>query len=176
MRKKTLARFEDWKSDVNVPAMLFSRVAEGEALADICKQQEIPYSLVSRWIEETPGLRAEYEIARKSWADRLAQETVRIADAVEGADEASHVTAAKLRVETRLKLAGKLDRERYGERDAGNVRVEINLGNIAAEIVALEQRLGMRPAQPVEDAVVLPPVPRETPPALTAYETVEAPI
>lgn len=162
MRKKTIERFNEWKLDVNVPAMLFSRVGEGETLAEICKNQEIPYSLVARWIEETPALKAEYELARKSWADRLAQETLKIADDVEGADEASHVSAAKLRVDTRLKLAGKLDRERYGERDQGNVRVEINLGNLAQEIAALEQRLGLTPTIDVTPVPELAAVPRET--------------
>lgn len=167
MRQKTIARFEEWKLDVNVPAMVVSRVAEGEALREICGSQGIPYSLVAQWIAQTPALKAQYDAALKLWADRLAQEAVGIADDVEGADEASHVTAAKLRVETRLKLAGKWDRERYGERDSGGVRVEINLGNVAAEIAALEERLGMRGAVVHEiPAVALP----------AAREAIEAPI
>ncbi len=159
MRQRTIERFEEWKAEVNVPAMLFSRIAEGETLPDICKSQEIPYSLAWRWIATTPALKVQYDSALQAWADRLAQETVGIADAVEGSDEASHVTAAKLRVDTRLKIAGKWDRDRYGERDAGGVKIEISLGNVAAEIAALEQRLGMRTIdvlpEPVPAAVTL---------------------
>lgn len=156
MRARSLARFEEWKSDVNVPAMLFSRVAEGETLAGICKEQEIVFSLVSQWIAQTPALRAQYDAALKIWADRLAQETIGIVD---GATPDT-VGVAKLRAEQRNKLAGKLDRERYGERDAGGVKVEINLGNVAAEIAALEQRLGVRTIDVTPQPAALP-IPHE---------------
>lgn len=154
MRERTLRRFEEWKADVNVPAMLVSRVAEGEALKAICAEQGIPHSLVAQWIAGSPGLKAQYDAALKIWADALAQETLEIVD---GATPET-VSVKKLQAEQRNKLAGKWDRERYGERDGGAVLVQVNLGNVGAEIRALEERLGLRgaPAALIEHEAVLP--------------------
>jgi len=109
--------------------------------------------LVARHVAGTPALNAEYENALAIWADALAQETLAIADETRGAQEATVVAAAKLRAETRMRLAGKWDRKRYGERDAGLVQVNVSLGDTAREIIELEARLGIRdgerlPAEP----------------------------
>ena len=144
MRQKTIREFEEWKAVPENWAMLIQRVAMGETLKEVCAGQGVAYSLAAKHIASTPTLKAEYDSALQIWADAMAQETVAIADAVEGADEAAHIAAAKLRVETRLKIAGKWDRERYGERDAGQVVVNVNLGDVAREIRALEERLGLR--------------------------------
>lgn len=155
MRQKTIRAFDEWKADPLNWSMVVQRVAGGETLKEICEGQKQPYSLVAKHLASTPALNAEYEAARRIWADSLAQETVGIADAVEGADEAAHVSAAKLRVDTRLKLAGKLDRERYGEQEGPRIAVNINLGDMAREIRELEGRLGLGPV--VLEQKKLPP-------------------
>lgn len=152
MRQRTLKRFEEWKEDVNVVAMLMSRVAEGESLRDICKAQEVAYSLVARWIAETPLLKQQYDVALQLHADSIAHEALTIADEqceVEKKDGSTYdpdVARDKLRVDTRLKLAGKWDRQRYGEREPAAVNVTVNLGDIRREIEVLEQKLGLAPA------------------------------
>lgn len=140
MRQRTIEAFEEWKSDVNVPAMLMSRVGEGESLKEICKSAGMPYSLVARWIAETPVLKAQYDAALQLKADSLAHE------ALDDANGATNETVAptKLRVDTKLKLAGKWDRARYGEREAPQLTVNVSLGDVAREIVLLEEKLGIR--------------------------------
>jgi hypothetical protein len=143
VRKKTLEAFEAWRADAMSASELVQRVAEGETLKDICTSMGVAYSLVARHVAGTPALNAEYENALAIWADALAQETLAIADGTEGATEATVVAAAKLRAETRMRLAGKWDRKRYGERDAGLVQVNVSLGDTAREIRELEARLGL---------------------------------
>lgn len=155
-----MGNFEEWKKDPLTPSILVQRMAEGETLKEMCKSLELPYSQVARHIAGTPALKMEYDAALQIWADSLAQATVAIAEgaprqAVDpgGAplfDEAgkpvmvaAEVPRDKLRVETNLKLAGKWDRERYGEREGPRVAVQINLGDVTREIRELESRLGI---------------------------------
>lgn len=136
--------------------MLIQRVACGETLKEVCEGQGLAYSLVAKHIASVPAIKAEYDGALQIWADALAQETVAIADEqseVEKKDGTTYdpdVARDKLRVETRLKLAGKLYRERYGEREAPLVALNVNLGDVAREIRMLEERLGLSAAKPVE--------------------------
>jgi len=143
IRKRTVAEFEAWKAEPANWSEVIQRVAEGETLRDICTSKKLPYSLVAREIAAKPELKTEYDAALSIWADAIAQESLAVADGVKGSDESAEVAAAKLRVETRLKLAGKWDRERYGERDAGRVAVQITIGDAAREIRELEARLGI---------------------------------
>lgn len=157
MRLKTISAFEAWKADALSASLLVQRVAEGETLKDICASMGVAYSLVARHVAGTPALNAEYENALAIWADALAQETLAIADGTKDAKEATVVAAAKLRAETRMRLAGKWDRKRYGERDAGIVQVNVNLGDTAREIQELEARLGLGAVTSV--SVPLEPLP-----------------
>ncbi len=140
MRKKTIAAFEAWKADPLSWTALVQRVAEGETLKDVCESLAVPYSLVAKHIAATPALKVEYDAALQIWGDSLAQESVGIVDGA--TPETAGV--AKLRAETRIRLAGKLDRERYGEQARPAVAVHISLGDVAREIEVLEQRLGLR--------------------------------
>lgn len=144
MRQKTLRAFEEWRGVPENWSMLMQRVAMGETLREVCEGQGIAYSLVAKHIAGTPTLKAEYDAALQIWADALAQETVGIAD---GATPET-VGPAKLQVDTRLKVAGKLYRERYGEQAPVAVQVNVNLADTAREIQVLEERLGLRLAQP----------------------------
>lgn len=158
MRKKTVAEFEAWCAAPGSWSELIQRVAEGEGIREICAAKKLPYSLVAKHIAAHPEVKAEYDAALSIWGDALAQESLGVADGVEGTDDSAAVAAAKLRVETRLKLAGMWDRERYGERDSGRVAVTINLGDAAREIRELEMRLGI-----VEKPAEALPSPKEVP-------------
>lgn len=144
MRQKTIRKFEEWRLAPENWSMLMQRVAMGETLKEVCAGQGMPYSLVAKHIAGTPTLKAEYDGALQIWADALGQETIKIAD--DATPET--VGPAKLQVDTRLKVAGKLYRERYGEREAPLVAVNVNLGDVAREIRALEERLGLRLPEP----------------------------
>jgi hypothetical protein len=115
-----MARWERDRGDPATVSVIVQRVADGERLKQICRSRGWPYSLVAQWVAETDSVAKAYEQALRLAADELAQETVAIAD---GADPET-VGVAKLRVDARQKLAGKLYRERYGEQVQHNVVVD----------------------------------------------------
>lgn len=103
-----MARLEAVKANENTPSVIFQRVAEGETLREIAKAWQVP---VGRFVEWYTTEHADlYETALRARADQLAHEALGIAD---GADKET-VAPAKLQVDTRLKLAGHWDRNRYG--------------------------------------------------------------
>jgi hypothetical protein len=160
LKKKTLQAFDEWKKDPLSVTVLVQRVAEGGTLKAYCTSIGVPYSLVAQYVAQTPAVKSQYDAALQMWGDSLAQETVGIADKA----DAETIGASKLQVETRLKLAGKIDRERYGEREAPKVQVNIALGDVAREIALLEQRLGIASGAPaVLPAVVVNAEPAEAP-------------
>jgi hypothetical protein len=85
---------------------------------------------VHRWLGAHPEFRAEYDIARLRQADLLFDECLEIADDAsrdtktitrnDGKEvevmDFEWVARSKLRVETRLKMAGKLAPKRYGDK------------------------------------------------------------
>lgn len=157
MKRKTIAAFQEWKADERSWEELFHRVADGETLQDFCKSKSVAYSLVAKHIAETPLLKMQYDTALQLLGDALAQQTIEIVD---GATPET-VGVKKLQAETRIRMAGKLDRERYGERERPAVAVNISLGDVSREIADLERRLGLgsitvealpapQPAQPEE--------------------------
>lgn len=116
-----MARFEDVIQRHDTMPIVVQRLSEGETLKQIAKAWEIPYGRFAQWIVEDRERSEQYNGALKVWADSLAQECVAIADEqfeVEKRDGTTYdpdVPRDKLRIETRLKLAGKWHRERYGE-------------------------------------------------------------
>jgi len=91
------------------------RIAEGEKMRSICKRKGWPYSYVAKWIAVTPEATAAYQAALELWADDLAQHTLDIADESKDAKDGVGVSSAKLRVDTRMKLASRWHKARYGE-------------------------------------------------------------
>lgn len=158
-----------------------------ESLKDICRSRLWPYSLVARWIAEDDKRREKYEFALKLKADVLAQEAVGIADTVKrgvirktdpdgGVTETEEDMLAhrKLQIDTRLKLAARWDRARYGEhvdvRHSGAVGggLTIVLAALSVEdarrVVSPERGGGDETAGRVLEHV--PAAAEETPPAL----------
>jgi hypothetical protein len=138
-----MARFDEWKSSPSEQGQFMQRVAEGETPKAVCEAMGLPYSATMRHLKSTPALYSEYRSALETWVESLAHQTVTIADDVEGTEEASKVAAAKLRCDTRFRLAAKLYREMFGEDVKPNVSVTLNLGDVAREIRELEARLGI---------------------------------
>lgn len=109
-----MARLEAVQAAANTPSVVFQRVAEGETLKDIARAWQIPVGRFTEWF--TTEHAALYDAALRVRADQLAHEALERAD---GADEKT-VPTAKLQVDTRLRLAEKWDRQRYGAaKDAG---------------------------------------------------------
>lgn len=133
-----MARLEEVKRDVDAPAIIFERVADGEELRELAKSWALPKARFVEWFTtEHAGL---YETALKVRADRLAHEALE--DAAGATPET--IGPAKLRVETKLKIASKWDRSRYGEQKSEAVQVVVNISDVPREIALLEERLGLR--------------------------------
>lgn len=121
----------------------------------ICATMGMRYGALLEWISEDDVREAQFERALKLRAHLLAEEMLVISDTpqegVETRTTPDGVTTTKgdmlghrkLQVETRRFLASRLDRRRYGEQTPGNFNVQINLGDAASEMRALERQLGI---------------------------------
>lgn len=90
---------------------LLQALADGRGLVSICREEGMPArSTVYRWLEEDLAFRDRYARARETQADTLFDEIVEIADAE------PDVNRARLRVDARKWVAGKLKPKVYGER------------------------------------------------------------
>lgn len=108
-----LARFRETIEDPTTLSVIVQRVTDGETLKDIAVAWKIPYGRLAEWLIEDRERSEQYNQALAIWVDSLAHESVKIAD--DGGAEAGKVQRDKLRIDTRLKLAGKLNRPRYGD-------------------------------------------------------------
>jgi hypothetical protein len=131
-----LARLEAVIADESIPGVVFQRVCDGETLRDIAKAWELPKGQFVRWFStEHADL---YDAALKVRADDLAHEALSISDeqsevVKENGDTFDpDVPRDKLRIDTRLKLASRWDRKRYGEEnESRNVApVTIQIANL----------------------------------------------
>lgn len=89
------------------------RIADGESLRSICASKDMPaLSTVMLWIarDESGKLSEQYARARETQADAIFDECLHIADTAED------VQQARLRIDTRKWMAGKLRPKKYGER------------------------------------------------------------
>lgn len=108
---------------------ILERLASGEPLAQICRDDGMPHPNVwRRWCDDDEELSIAYARARDDGFDQIAMEALRIADTpVEGerikidADGEEEIIREdmlghrKLQIETRLKLLAKWDPRRYGD-------------------------------------------------------------
>lgn len=106
----------------NVSDMILSRIADGEDLSGIAKIEGMMYSVLWKWIRADEGRWKAYRLALEARAEKEAHEALRIVDGATPED----VSVQKLRAETRLKLAAKWDKKRYG--DEGDVGSGFNGG------------------------------------------------
>src|SRR5580704_13515149 len=109
------------------------RIAEGESLREICKDDGMPDKVTAlRWLQKPQyaEFRTQYARAREEQADRFADEILEIADDSTGDVEILPVTdgvaaevvnheniqRSRLRVDARKWAASKLAPKKYGDR------------------------------------------------------------
>lgn len=104
------------------------RLAEGESLRSICNDDDMPCkATVMRWLRSWPEFRDQYACAREAQADTLFDEVLDIADESSndtiidpetGHERTNHevVARAKLRIDARKWMAGKLRPKVYGDK------------------------------------------------------------
>lgn len=112
--------------------LILDRIAEGESLRAICRDDEMPNrATVFRWLASDAAFSDQYARAREAQAEALFEDMLEIADdssrdtKLVGRDgeerevcDTEFVQRAKLRVDTRKWMAGKLAPKKYGEKVA----------------------------------------------------------
>lgn len=145
-----MARLEAVVAQETTPSVVFQRIADGETLRDVAKAWQVPVGRFTEWFSTQHS--DLYDAALRVRADQLAHEAL---DRADGAD-AETVGPAKLQVDTRLKLAGKWDRARYGEM----VKIDRTITVTAdAGLIGLAGELLARIARPSEKVVLPEPEP-----------------
>lgn len=92
--------------------IICERLANGEPLAKICRDEDMPaYSTVRRWESDKPEFQALSSRARLDGTHFLADDSIRIADDTE--IDPQH---KRIMVDTRLRLIGKWNRKDYGDK------------------------------------------------------------
>lgn len=122
------------------------RIACGDSPKAVAEEYAILFGVFMRWIEAEPERRSAYDAALRIATEGHAHDCIAIADEQKEAERRDgslydpDVGRDKLRIETRLKLAGKWDRARYGE-----VKTDINV-NIGGSLIAVLSSIDAAPA------------------------------
>lgn len=89
------------------------RLADGESLRSICKSDDMPSTTaVMNWLAKDEALVEQYARARDAQADALFDDCLDIADSGNAEDH----QRARLRIDTRKWMAGKLRPKKYGDK------------------------------------------------------------
>lgn len=100
------------KRTEKIVAEIIERMAKGESLARICADKHMPdFSNVWRWERDDEAFRNETAWAREIGTHYMADDCIRISDDM-GLDPADK----RVRIDTRLKLIGKWNAKRYGDK------------------------------------------------------------
>lgn len=94
--------------------LICERIAAGESLRSICKDDGIPASsTIFKWLNENKEFSEQYARAREAQVEGLIDELVEIADETD--QEAGAVAQSKLRIDTRKWFISKVAPVKYGE-------------------------------------------------------------
>lgn len=110
-----LARLAAICADPGTPEVLFGRLADGESLREIARAWDVPPGRLLNWLMDDEKRYAIYRRALEVHAHGLVAETLDIAD---GANPSS-VSVAKLRVDTRFRIAKSHAPAIYGDKGPG---------------------------------------------------------
>lgn len=118
------------KHTPELAAEICRRLADGESLRSICRDEAMPSKEAVRcWCRDNPEFLVQYVRAREDQADTLVEEILEIAD--DGSNDTytvekdgrevevvnyDHIQRSKLRVDARKWAASKLAPKKYGDR------------------------------------------------------------
>ena len=133
---------------------IVTRLASGQSLHSICKLEHMPHiSTIYDWIGKEPSFAEHYGRAREQAAHTLFDQMIDIADdssrdlLEDGSANNAAIARARLQIETRARVAGKLAPKVYGERIealAQTVNVTNNSLTIDGRSLGMEQRENLR--------------------------------
>lgn len=122
-----------------VLAMVCTRIADGEDPRDIARLNGMPWMVMRKWMEDDESRLREWELAKRCFADGLAYESLReVRDC--GLEE---VPLARLRSESYVKMAAKMSRVEWGDREErvsgfGNGGITIVIGEVKSPYLTQE--------------------------------------
>lgn len=94
-----------------IAACICARLAEGESLRKICEDKDMPSrEAVRLWLGQNDKFLGQYTRAREEQADHYFDEIVEISDTDEDSQR------ARVRIDARKWVAGKLRPKKYGDR------------------------------------------------------------
>lgn len=122
-----------------VEQAICARLAKGEPLAAICRDEAMPaWRTVYDWVEQDQAFAADIARAREEGEEAIASDCLGIADDA-GNDyrmgekgllvDHDHIQRSKLRIDTRLKLLAKWNPKKWGERQTIEHDVSDNLAD-----------------------------------------------
>lgn len=104
--------------EVEIARAIAARLRTGESLVQILRENRFPcFDTILEWQEKYAEIARMLQRARAQGCDALAAQCIEISDAAansESEDKSADVQAARLQIDTRLRLLGKWD-ERYGD-------------------------------------------------------------
>ena len=178
--------------DEELAVELCDRIAQGEGLEEICRDPRFPSERsIRRWMADQPTFRLAYSRAREAQMDKWSDDVIKISDEmtastivrtdkegreIEVVTDPTAVQAAKLRIDTRLRLMSKLAPKTYGDKVDVNVSGSIEVSTLSDEELESRTRarlvaLGVEVAGPM--LIALPGATQEPAPAVIP-EPVEA--
>ena len=127
-----------WTNEIE--AEIFERIAKGQSVRNICKDDWLPSeATIYRRLSIDDAFCKNYAQARERQADAIFEQCLAIADSqegdvieVDGVETTNHdaIARAKLRIDTRKWMAGKLRPKVYGDKldvnHAGSFNVTLN--------------------------------------------------
>lgn len=152
-----------------VIAEICKELEAGRTLRQACEPKHLPNRpTVLDWMREDEELRKRIADARARGCDALAEESYEIADEASGDlltdkdgrvyGNGAAISRAKLRIETRLKLAALWNRKEYGERQQIDVQGTLGLEHLVLSSIhaaqpepAPGQLLNVTPVEPAAD-------------------------
>jgi hypothetical protein len=96
---------------------LLERTSKGEPLTRVCSDPRMPArSSVYEWIESDAEFAGRFRAARARGVHAMAEECLEIADEAVAKDDSVAVANKRVRIDTRLRLAGKWLSSEYGDK------------------------------------------------------------
>jgi|ERR1700691_958156 len=118
-------KFNGLYYDRAVGEIVLKRLAEGNSLSQIAESFDMPRPCtVLCWVKNVPSFAEKYKEAREMQVYALMDQVIDIADA---AIDKNTAAIAKVKIDTRFKLAGKLLPNIFGDKTDINVNGKITL-------------------------------------------------
>ncbi len=133
------------KYTLDLAESICERLSSGESLTSICSAEGMPKrTTVVGWQGQHDGFSTLYARARVAYADAIFDEAMEIADDSSGdwttkvvrGEEAKvvdheNIQRSRLRVDTRLRVAAKINPAKYGEKLDVNMSGELNVSHLS---------------------------------------------